>query len=60
MEDDVDDDAVRLTAYFLWEQEGRSDRNPEDFWQRALELHRRAKAHDLELSRGPQREPEDD
>lgn len=60
MEDDIDEDAIRLTAYFLWDQEGRSDRNPEDYWQRALELHRRAKAFDRELSVGPQRESEDD
>jgi hypothetical protein len=49
---DIDEETVRLTAYFLWEQEGRPDSDPQDFWQRALELHRRAKAYGTELEAG--------
>jgi hypothetical protein len=52
IERDLDEEAVRLTAYFLWEQEGRPDLNPEHFWSRAVELHSRAKACDLELEAG--------
>ena len=30
--------AVRDTAYFLWEQDGRPEGRAEEYWQRALEL----------------------
>lgn len=48
----IDEEAVRLTAYFLWEQDGRPDKNPADFWLRALELHRRSDALGRELENG--------
>lgn len=50
--DGLDEEDIRLTAYFLWEQAGRPDMNPSDFWLRALELHRRAHANGLELEAG--------
>lgn len=49
---DIDEDEVRLTAYFLWEQEGRPELDPSHFWQKALEIHRRAHANGLELEAG--------
>src|SRR5690606_4389245 len=33
--------AVRETAYFLWEQDGRPDGREKDYWFRALETHLR-------------------
>lgn len=50
--DGINDDDVRLTAYFLWEQEGRPHSDPSDFWHKALEIHRRAHANNLELEEG--------
>jgi hypothetical protein len=50
--DGLNEDDVRLTAYFLWEQEGRPDTNPDDYWERALAIHRRAHANGLELEAG--------
>ncbi len=47
--DGIDEEDVRLTAYFLWEQEGRPNTDPSDFWHKALEIHRRAHASTLEL-----------
>lgn len=31
-------DAVRDTAYFLWEQDGRPEGRADEYWQRALEI----------------------
>jgi hypothetical protein len=36
-------DAVRDTAYFLWEQAGRPDGRAAEFWLHAIEQHRRSK-----------------
>jgi hypothetical protein len=41
-DDEINVEAVRLTAYFLWEQEGRPDGRASHFWYRAWGIHRRA------------------
>ena len=38
--DDTDDEDVRLRAYYLWEQQGRPDSDPNEFWHKAREIHR--------------------
>jgi hypothetical protein len=47
---DLDDpafrEAVRLTAYFLWEQDGRPDGRHEEYWLRALHKHRTERRYD--------------
>jgi hypothetical protein len=35
----IDEAAVRVTAYFLWQQEGQPDADPDKFWKRALAIH---------------------
>ncbi|GHA20811.1 hypothetical protein GCM10007989_14940 [Devosia pacifica] len=37
--------AVRDTAYFLWEQAGRPEGRPDEFWFQALEIHLRSRAY---------------
>jgi hypothetical protein len=44
-----DEEAIRLTAYFLWEQDGRPEGQQDDYWQRAREQHARQRACDGEL-----------
>ena len=56
--DGLNEDDVRLTAYFLWEQDGRPNTSPADFWERALTLHRRAYSNGLELEAGLAHEDE--
>jgi hypothetical protein len=48
----VEDDAVRLTAYFLWQQEGRPRFGPRKFWDRAVHMHRRAHNQGQQLEAG--------
>jgi hypothetical protein len=50
--DELNEEEVRLTAYFLWEQEGRPNTSPDDFWERSLALHGRAHLNRLELEAG--------
>jgi hypothetical protein len=55
-----DDDlaeAIRRTAYFLWEQEGSQEGRAQDYWLRAKEIHLRALGFDRWLAEGapPQR-----
>lgn len=45
-------EAVRDTAYFLWEQEGRPEGRAQEFWRRAMEQHRRARAYRIWLEEG--------
>ena len=44
--------AVRGTAYFLWEQDGKPDGQAFDFWLRAKEMHLREIAYDRWLAEG--------
>ena len=54
---DDDDEAIRLTAYFLWEQDGRPAGREQDYWLRARERHARQRAYDGMLE---ENRPEDD
>jgi hypothetical protein len=58
MGDGLDEEAVRLTAYFLWEQEGYPEGKAQDFWYRAYEQHRLAKWCQQELEQAPPKEDE--
>ena len=44
--------AVRATAYFLWEQDGRPEGRAFDYWVRAKEMHKRQLAYDRWLTEG--------
>jgi hypothetical protein len=44
--------AVRATAYFLWEQGGRPEGQAFEYWVRAKEIHLRELAYDRWLSEG--------
>jgi hypothetical protein len=46
------EEAVRQTAYFLWEQDGRPDGKEQDYWYRALERCLRERDCDKHLSAG--------
>lgn len=48
----INEEDVRQTAYFLWEQAGHPDSDPADFWARALEQHQRAHMYGQELEAG--------
>jgi hypothetical protein len=51
-------DAVRDTAYFLWEEAGRPDNRADEFWYRALDIHFRSRAYQEWLRQGkPADEP---
>src|SRR5262245_22178361 len=50
--DDANEDDIRLRAYFLWENEGRPDRDATDFWHRAAETHRRDNPQAEETTEG--------
>jgi hypothetical protein len=45
-------DAIRRTAYFLWEQDGRPEGRAQDYWLRAKEAHLRQLAYDRWLAEG--------
>ena len=47
-------EAVQLTAYFLWEQDGRPHGRHEDYYLTALEMHRRQRDYDAWLQAAPQ------
>lgn len=58
---DEDDEAVRLTAYFLWEQDGRPEGRQDEYWQRAREKHARQRDCDGMLEQnGPDDAEADD
>ncbi len=44
--------AVRDTAYFLWEQDGRPEGRSFDYWLRAKDVHMRQLAYDRWLDEG--------
>jgi hypothetical protein len=46
--------AVRKTAYFLWEQDGRPDGRHEEYYLRALDIHRRERDYDAWLQDAPE------
>lgn len=50
--DDALADAIRRTAYFLWEQDGRPEGDAEGYWIRAKEAHLRQLAFDQWLADG--------
>jgi hypothetical protein len=47
-----DEKEVRLTAYFLWQQEGRPTSDPRKFWDRAVDMHRHARDQGQQLEAG--------
>ena len=46
MTDNEDEEAIRLTAYFLWEQDGRPEGQQDEYWRRAREMRARERAYD--------------
>ena len=51
-EDGAFHEAVRKTAYFLWEQDGRPHGLHDEYYLRALEKHRRERTYDAWLEDG--------
>lgn len=45
-------EAIRRTAYFLWEQDGRPEGKAQDYWLKAKEAHLRQLAFDRWLAEG--------
>lgn len=45
-------EAVRNTAYFLWEQDGRPQGRSFEYWLKAKEMHLRQMAYDRWLAEG--------
>ncbi|WP_127753833.1 MULTISPECIES: DUF2934 domain-containing protein [unclassified Devosia] len=45
-------EAVRNTAYFLWEQDGRPEGRSFEYWVKAKEMHLRQMAYDRWLAEG--------
>jgi hypothetical protein len=54
VEDEAFREAVRRTAYFLWEQDGRPAGRHEEYYLRALEQHRRERQYDRWLEDDPE------
>ncbi len=50
--DKIDEEAVRRTAFFLWEQDGRPAGRNLYYWDKALEQHIRQLAYDRWLAEG--------
>ncbi len=48
----LDDEAVRRTAFFLWEQDGRPPGRELHYWEKAIEQHVRQLAFDRWLEEG--------
>lgn len=53
IEDEAFNEAVRKTAYFLWEQDGRPHGQHDDYYLKALEIHRRQLDYDGWLEDAP-------
>jgi hypothetical protein len=47
-------EAIRRTAYFLWQQDGRPEGRAIEYWLRAKEAHKREIAYDQWLAEGAQ------
>jgi len=45
-------EAIRRTAYFFWEQDGRPEGKAQDYWLKAKEAHLRELAFDRWLAEG--------
>ena len=45
-------EAIRRTAYFFWEQDGRPEGRAQDYWLKAKEAHLRQLAFDRWLAEG--------
>lgn len=48
--------AVRETAYFLWEHDGKPEGREQDYWFRALELTLRERNADRDIAVRPESE----
>jgi hypothetical protein len=48
----IDEEAVRRTAFFLWEQDGRPPDRELYYWEKALQQHIRQLAYDKWLAEG--------
>jgi len=52
--DQAFEQAVRDTAYFMWEQDGRPPGREKEYWYRAMEQHLRQRRDEEELRKGMQ------
>lgn len=52
-EDESFREAVRRTAYFLWEQDGRPHGRDQEYYLAALDMHRRHRDYDEWLQDAP-------
>jgi hypothetical protein len=52
-EDEAFAEAVRKTAYFLWEHDGRPHGRHDEYYLRALDIHRRQRSYDAWLQDSP-------
>jgi hypothetical protein len=56
--DDDFEHQVRVTAYYMWEHDGRPEGREQDFWYRALEQCLRRRNADRDLRQEPSGEHE--
>jgi hypothetical protein len=49
--------AVRETAYFLWEQDGKPEGREQEYWFLGLERQLRERNADRDLKSGPTKQP---
>ena len=54
IDDEAFQEAVRRTAYFLWEQDRRPHGRHEEYYLRAVDQHRRERRYDRWLEDGPE------
>ena len=54
--DEEYEEAVRQTAYFLWEQDGKPEGQANTYWLRAQERHARQRDYDAWLGEGSSQE----
>ena len=52
-EDEEFEHAVRRTAYFLWQQDGEPHGRHDEYYLRALDMHRRQRDYDRWLTDRP-------